>query len=91
MRKEKSTPGTGEAKKVGAHENVPSHLQSICLKGEEEDKQGDGEGCDAEREFSIKMLGPVAMKPEFNPAWEHPLLAWAVTPFACRAGGSSAV
>lgn len=38
MRKDKSTPGTEEAKKVGANEYVPSHLQSVCLEGEEEDK-----------------------------------------------------
>lgn len=36
MRKDKSTPGTGEAKKAGANENVPSHLQSICLEREED-------------------------------------------------------
>lgn len=38
MRKDKSTPGTEEAKKASANEYVPSHLQSVCLEGEEEDK-----------------------------------------------------
>lgn len=71
MRKDKSTPGTEEAKKAGANEYVPSHLQSVCLEGEEEDKHR-AMGRDVmQREFSIEVLGPVAMEPEFNPAWEH--------------------